>query len=193
GWGVVVWGADLAGNGAGGVGEPVAGNGARSADGGSADPAGGLAAELARWDRAGRRLDELAAGGDLRLGPMLMDAFTHELDLCAALGVAAPADHPAYPPAFDVVVSGLAWSIGSRGLPALQLACEAGSWVARPRPVAGTLTASRYDLYRSLTGRRTPAQIAALEGRGGPSRWLPAVAWGPSRLPGRPAEPTGTG
>src|SRR5262249_34751743 len=130
-WTVLDLVAHVAGNCAAAVRKRVPGNGAGSADAdpgdlvpagtgpgdpAPADPADGLAAELARWDRAGRRLDQLAAGADLRLGPLLMDAFTHELDLCAALGVAAPAEHPAYPAALEVVIGGLGWSIDSHGL-----------------------------------------------------------------------------
>src|SRR5262249_1323262 len=82
--------------------------------------------------------------------------------------VPAPADHPAYPEALDVAASGLDWSISMHGLPAVGLSCEDRSWVAGPgRPVA-RVSGSCHHLYRSLTGRRTPAQIAALDWSAGP-------------------------
>jgi uncharacterized protein (TIGR03083 family) len=168
--------AHLAGNCAGMLGAPATGNGA------------GLAGLLAWWQQTGERVEALAASGELHLDRMLMDAFTHELDLRSALCVAPPAEHPAYPAAFDVVVGGLYWSISMHDLPALRLTCESASWVVgRGRPVA-TLTAPRYHLYRSLTGRRTPAQIAGLDWTADPGRWLPAFYWGPFAAPLRPAE-----
>ena len=163
--------AHLAGNSAGMLGERATGNGA------------GLAELVAWWQRTGQQVERRVARGELEVDRLLMDAFTHELDLRAALGIPPPADHPAYPLALDVVASGLSWSIISRGLPALRLACDLGEWVAGAGEPAATVSAPRYDLYRSLTGRRTPAQIAALAWSSNPDRWLPAFFWGPFSPP----------
>jgi uncharacterized protein (TIGR03083 family) len=176
GWTVRDVVAHVAGNCASMLGEPATGNGA------------GLAGLVAWWQLTGEQVERSAASGALHLDRLLMDAFTHELDLRSALCVAPPEDHAAYPPAFDVVVGGLDWSIGMHGLPALRLTCESASWVVGPgRPVA-TVTAPRYHLYRSLTGRRTLAQIADLDWTADPGRWLPALFWGPFTVPVRPAE-----
>jgi uncharacterized protein (TIGR03083 family) len=139
----------------------------------------GLDGLLEGWRASAERLT-----GDPDVSRLLMDAFTHELDVREALSVPAPADHPAYPLAFEVVVGGLSWSISSRGLPALRLACDGESWVAGSGAPAATVTASRYDLYRSLSGRRTPAQIATLTWTDDPTRWVPAFFWGPFSPPG---------
>ena len=168
--------AHLAANCAGMLGEPAAADGT------------GFADVVAGWQRAAGRMERLAADGAMDIIRMLMDAFTHELDLRAALGVAAPVDHVAYPPALEVVVGGLSWSVSSRGLPALRLVCEDTCWaVGAGRPVA-TVTAPRYHLYRSLTGRRTHAQIAGLDWSADPGQWLPAFSWGPFTAPARPVE-----
>ena len=56
-------------------------------------PAGplGVPALLDRWDDVGAQLDRLLADAGGRSGEvMVMDAYTHELDLRAALGVAPP-------------------------------------------------------------------------------------------------------
>ncbi len=140
----------------------------------------GLDDVLATWAGAAERL---AAGTDLNLGRLLMDAFTHELDLCDALDVSVPDDHPAYPSAFEVVVGGLSWSITARGLPALRVTTDGGRWVAGAGSPAATVTAPRHPLYRSLSGRRTAAQIAELDWTDDPSRWLPAFFWGPFSPP----------
>jgi len=149
----------------------------------------GLAELLDWWQVTGERVESLAAAGSLQLHRLLMDAFTHELDLRVALGVPAPADHPAYPEALDVAASGLDWSISMHGLPAVGLSCEDRSWVAGPgRPVA-RVSGSCHHLYRSLTGRRTAAQIAALDWNADPWQWLPAFYWGPFSEPPQPTEP----
>jgi uncharacterized protein (TIGR03083 family) len=143
----------------------------------------GLAGLLAGWDVTAQRVETMAANGAVDIGRLLMDAFTHELDLRDALGVGVPVDHPAYPPAFDVLAGGLSWSISMRGLPALRLVSEDSAWVAGPGKPVATVTAGHYDLYRSLSGRRTPKQIADLQWSADPSRWLPAFFWGPFAPP----------
>ncbi|MFD0205215.1 MULTISPECIES: maleylpyruvate isomerase N-terminal domain-containing protein [Saccharothrix] len=50
------------------------------------------------------------------------------------------------------------------------------------------LTASRHDLHRTLTGRRSHQQITALDWSGDPSRWLPAFTWGPFAAPTEPGD-----
>jgi uncharacterized protein (TIGR03083 family) len=141
---------------------------------------------LDRWERAATKVEPRIADGSDNVSLLLMDTFTHELDLRAALGVAGPADHPAYPWGFDVVVGGLAWSFESRGLPAVRLVGEDESWVAGTGEPAANVHATRHELYRSLTGRRTAAQIAALQWSGDPSRWLAAFFWGPFSQPTQP-------
>jgi hypothetical protein len=53
---------------------------------------------------------------------------------------------------------------------------------------AGTLSGDRLDLFRSLVGRRSPAQIAALSWTCDPQPWLPAFIWGPFHPPEHPVE-----
>lgn len=162
--------AHLAGNCAGMLGAP-------------APDGAGLADQVTAWSAAARQVESLAQAGGMNIARLLMDAFTHELDLREALGLEPPADHPAYPIAFDVVAGGLAWSITARGLPALRLATNGMSWDAGPGRPAATVTAPRHDLYRCLTGRRTPAEIAALDWSADPAQWLPAFFWGPFSPP----------
>jgi uncharacterized protein (TIGR03083 family) len=146
------------------------------------DP-GGL---LDEWDRLGERVEQLVAeqgGGDV----MLMDAFTHELDLRATMGIPFPTCHPAFEPAFAVVRRGFAGAVESGGLPGLLLRTGDDEWAVGGEPSA-TVTAPGYDLYRSLTGRRTHGQIAALGWSSPPDPWRPAFSWGPFSPPSAPVE-----
>ncbi|WP_433241128.1 maleylpyruvate isomerase family mycothiol-dependent enzyme [Streptosporangium sp. CA-135522] len=158
----------------------------------AAEPLPGSDAALAdlldAWAVAGEQAERLIAGAR-RGGVMTMDAFTHELDIRHALGVPPPAGHPAYPGALDVVVGGFSAEVSRRGLPALSIETAGARWAAggEGRP-AVTLEAGRYDLYRSLAGRRTHAQIARLRWSEDPRPWLPAFAWGPFEPPVRQAE-----
>lgn len=153
-------------------------------------PAGplGVPALLDRWDDVGEDLDRrLAAAGGRSGEIMVMDAYTHELDLRAALGVPPPVEHAAWAPSFEVLVRGFSGSVAGRGLPALRLRTTGGSqWTAGAGRLAATVTAPAHELYRALAGRRSPAQLAALEWTAAPGTWLPAFSWGPFSPPRSP-------
>lgn len=144
---------------------------------------------LAEWAEANDRLDQLLAGGADPLHPMMaFDVFVHELDIREALGTPAPADHPAYPVALDATMSVFGPSLQGRGLPAMRIETPGAEWVAGEGPVGITLSGHRYDLFRSLTGRRTEEQIGRLAWSADPRPWLPAFTWGPFSPPAEPIE-----
>jgi uncharacterized protein (TIGR03083 family) len=147
---------------------------------------------LAQWTRLGTQAEELLSERGGRSGSiMVMDAFTHELDLRYALGVGPPAEHAAFAVAFEVLANGFSASVIHHDLPGLRLSTGETSWsVGDSEPIA-TVTADRYDLYRSLAGRRTPEQITALGWDRDSHRWLPAFNWGPFYPPETPVERSG--
>jgi hypothetical protein len=119
---------------------------------------------------------------------MLMDAYTHELDIRLALGAAWPTDHPAFDGALDLLVSGFAGAVRERGLASVQIELDGQQWLAGDGTPAATVSGHRLDVYRSLAGRRTQQQIAGLDWSADPRQWLPAFEWGPFRPPARPVE-----
>jgi uncharacterized protein (TIGR03083 family) len=143
---------------------------------------------LDRWDAMGEELDGLLAEAGGRSGEiMVMDAYTHELDLRAALGVAPPDEHLAWAPSFEVLVRGFSGSVAGRGLRALRVRSTGGSeWTAGYGRATASLTAPAHDLYRALAGRRSPAQLAVLDWSEAPEPWLPAFTWGPFTPPSFP-------
>ncbi|MBO1413351.1 maleylpyruvate isomerase family mycothiol-dependent enzyme [Streptomyces sp. FH025] len=124
----------------------------------------------------------------LRHTMMMMDAFTHELDIRRTLGAPVPADHPSYPSSLDLVVRGLANSVREHGLPALRIETPGGGWQAGDGEPAATVHGHRHDLLRSLTGRRTHRQISGLTWSAAPEPWLPAFTWGPFDPPAEASE-----
>lgn len=147
-----------------------------------------IGALLARWDSLGSTVDGLLAEARGGRGEILvMDAFTHELDLRGALGVAPPEAHVAWASSFAVLVRGFSGSAGKLELPALKISTTGGEWLTGEDPVA-TVSAEPHDLYRSFAGRRSPDQISALTWSGDPAPWLPAFTWGPFVPPAEPVE-----
>ena len=147
---------------------------------------------LAQWAQLGSAVDVLLADTGGKHGNILvMDAFTHELDIRYALGAELPAAHPAFAGAFTVLTRGFATAVHAHGLPALRLSSGSTQWTVGDGVPAATLTATRYDLYRSLSGRRSHRQITALAWNRDSHRWLPAFTWGPFTPPVAPVEPVG--
>ncbi|MDH6128776.1 maleylpyruvate isomerase family mycothiol-dependent enzyme [Kitasatospora sp. GP82] len=148
----------------------------------------GVAELLVEWEQLAERIEALAERDGRRARVVTMDAFTHEVDLRQVLDAPVPADHPAYPVAFEVLTDGLSASVNANGLPAFSLRAPGAEWtVGEGAPVA-TLRGSRHDLHRSLAGRRTAAQIAALDWSAPAEPWLQAFAWGPFSPPAEAAE-----
>ncbi len=149
----------------------------------------GVAELLEAWERLGAEVELLLSESSGRAGNLLVtDAFTHELDIRYAVGAELPGDHPAFAGGFEVLATGFAAAVTAHALPALRLSTGGTQWtVGEGEPVA-TVTAHRYDLYRSLAGRRTPEQITGLDWDRDSHRWLPAFAWGPFSPPASPVE-----
>jgi len=149
----------------------------------------GVAELLDTWDQLGGEVDLLLADRGDRAGNLLVtDAFTHELDLRYTLRAQLPDEHPAFASAFEVLANGFSAAVASHDLPALRLSTGSTRWTVGLGEPAATVTAHRYDLYRSIAGRRSHEQITALDWDRGSHRWLPAFTWGPFTPPDSPVE-----
>jgi len=145
---------------------------------------------LAAWERLGAEADLLLASRGSRAGNILiMDAFTHELDIRYAIGAEPPSEHPAFPCAFEVLATGFATAVIDHKLPALRLSTESTQWTVGVGEPVATVTACHQDLYRSLAGRRSHPQITGMDWNRDSHRWLPAFTWGPFAPPTSSIEP----
>lgn len=119
-----------------------------------------VTALLAEWEATSPAFEAIMTGvPDAVSGQALFDAFTHEQDLRHALGV---------PGARDSDAAAIAWAwmnnarSGSNG-PAIRIVTEydeTESGGAGPRT---TVRASRFELLRACTGRRTAAEMTAYD------------------------------
>ena len=125
----------------------------------------GLGPLLDEWERSGGRVEAALARAEHsgKGAVLVMDAFTHELDIRLALGVPFPVGHPAF-------------------------RADAWRWVVGTGEPTAVVRGSRTDLYRALAGRRTYRQIEQLTWSIHPGPWLPAFGWGPFRPPDQPVE-----
>jgi hypothetical protein len=149
---------------------------------------------LDEWERLGPAMDELVESlGDAMDPRLVIDEWTHEQDVRGAVGV--PGGDEAELLAWIVRQGAPGWArrAAKRGLPPLEVRC--GGHVFPPEgPAEVVLEIEPYEAARVMTGRRSPAQFAALSwsGTDDPLPYLPALmAFGPAETDitdARPAE-----
>lgn len=153
---------------------------------------------LREFDEHGRALvtmlqrDPAAASNApewMRTAPVA-DLAVHLEDLREALGQETDLGAPVTRLGFAVYRNWLRARIAERALPPLRLSDGHQHWVLGDGEPGATVTAPRADLFRIITGRRSEAQIRALDWVGDPAPYLPVIA--PYPLPSDPP-PSGDG
>jgi hypothetical protein len=113
---------------------------------------------LAEWDDVGPQFEVLLAGAPAEIaGQALFDAATHEHDLRNALGAPGARDS-------DAVDTGWEWIVGARtraGAHAMCFVVEGGEQESGVGDVVARIEASRFELFRAVSGRRTSDEIAS--------------------------------
>jgi uncharacterized protein (TIGR03083 family) len=109
------------------------------------------------------------------------DLATHEHDVRGALSRPGARDSDAIEVGLDFLVTMfLESSLAARSLPALRVRAGERQWVVGGDGDAlAELEAAPFELFRALTGRRSPAQIRGYRWDGDPAVYLPAFDYGP--------------
>jgi len=144
---------------------------------------------LAEWNAQATQLEGVLDSFGPPGRQLVMDAVTHEHDLRGALGAPGERDSDAVVIGLDWLASAYQGAAAAGGLPGLRIVATDGAgatWVPPiERPVVATLSGSSFDLLRSLSGRRSEAEIRALAWDGDVDAVVPSFTWGPFRLPAR--------
>ena len=139
-------------------------------DGAGTDP--WTAAQLAA--RTGRSCDELLeewereAPAFEQILPVikpprpLYDVVVHEQDMRGAVGVLGGRDSEGVSLLFSVARDRLTAAFDEAGLPGLEVETAKGTFVAGTGEVSGRWVVDWFELFRSLCGRRSAAQITVL-------------------------------
>ena len=114
----------------------------------------------------------------------MADLAVHLHDIRGALG--RPGDRDA--PATDIALRFYARWLGRRldegRRPALRLRAGTREWVEGAGDVAAALTADPFELFRTISGRRSPEQARALDWTGDPGPYLAVLS--PYPMPASP-------
>jgi hypothetical protein len=142
---------------------------------------GALVTEWARW---AARLEPMLAGTApppagspawLRSAPVA-DLAVHLHDVRGAL--ARPGDRDALLTwvGLRIYARWLGRRLDQRGRPALRLRAGEREWVEGSGSPAAAVAADPFELFRALSGRRSPAQVRALPWRGDPEPFMDVLS-----------------
>lgn len=103
---------------------------------------------------------------------LLTDLAVHQQDIYGALGLVKDRDEGPVRIGFSSYVGGAHLRIKSADRPSLRFLTEAKEKVAGDGDPAATVRAPRFELFRALSGRRSPDQVRAYEWDGDPEPFL---------------------
>jgi uncharacterized protein (TIGR03083 family) len=106
---------------------------------------------------------------------VVSDIAAHAQDLRGALQLPGDRDSAGVALGLGRYLAGLSQRITAAGLPALRLCTADREHVAGRGLPTATVTASRWELFRALGSRRSPAQIRALSWSGDAGIYLPLL------------------
>jgi len=141
---------------------------------------------VAEWMEVAPQVEALAGSFPGPIGEQwVTDLTTHEHDIRTALARPGARDSAGVEMGVGfVVTAGLDSSVSEHALPPLEVRAGDSSWVAGAGAgvaveAAGTLEGSSFELLRTLTGRRSAAQIRDLRWTVDPEPYIPAFQFGP--------------
>lgn len=149
----------------------------------------GIAGLLERWAATAPVIDSLGGVVPGQVASQLVfDAVTHEHDLRAAVARPGGRDSSAVVVGFGFVQQMLQARAAAGSVPPLVLHVEDADLLVGDALVgsSNSVRASRWELLRSFSGRRSAAQVAALDWRGDPTPYLLAPAGSPFSAPAVP-------
>ncbi|HMG25892.1 MAG TPA: maleylpyruvate isomerase family mycothiol-dependent enzyme [Acidimicrobiia bacterium] len=124
---------------------------------------------LEEWDTEAAKVEAvMATVPEVAMGQMTMDAATHEQDIRGGLERPGARDCDAVAIGFDWGVALLA-SMADQADTTLLIETDAGSAMAGSGARQVGLRVERYELFRTMTGRRSADQIRAFDWDGEPA------------------------
>jgi uncharacterized protein (TIGR03083 family) len=135
---------------------------------------------LDEWERAAEVVAPMMRGdvpwpGDVvpfAAHILVTDVGVHQQDVYGALGIVADRDSAPVRIGFSTYATGAGIGLSATGAPSLRLVTEHKEVVAGSGEPLATVTASRFELFRALSGRRNPDQVRAYDWEGDPEPFL---------------------
>jgi uncharacterized protein (TIGR03083 family) len=145
---------------------------------------GPVQVQLAEWAASAAALEPMLAGTNppppgapaWLVSAPVADLAVHLHDVRGALHLPGDRDAPASTLGLRIYASWLGQRLRQSGRPALRLRTWDHEWVEGSGPPAAELTADPFELFRTLSGRRSLDQVRALAWDGDPEPYLDLLA-----------------
>jgi hypothetical protein len=106
----------------------------------------------------------------------VLDVGCHLHDLRHALDQPGDRDAPTTTMAFALTRGWLGMRLDRAGLAGLRMRSPDRDWILGHRPVGMAVGGDRFDLFRSITGRRSHAQVLRLDWDDDPAAYLDVLS-----------------
>lgn len=104
---------------------------------------------------------------------LLTDVTVHQQDIFGALGIERARESAPIKIALSGYIATMGWRLASTALAPLRFDLGEKSYVAGEGEPTTTVRGSRYELFRAMSGRRSPEQIAAYDWDGDAEPYIP--------------------
>lgn len=104
---------------------------------------------------------------------ILTDAAVHQQDIFGALDIERAREDAPIRIGLSGYIATMGWRLAAAGLPPLRFDVGDKSYTAGDGEPTTTVRASRFELFRAMSGRRSPEQIAAYEWDGEAEPYIP--------------------
>lgn len=104
---------------------------------------------------------------------VLTDAAVHQQDIFGALGIQRDREGVPIKIALSGYIATMGWRLMAAGIPSLRFDLGEKSYVAGDGEPAATVRGDRWELFRAMSGRRSPEQIAAYDWEGDSEPYIP--------------------
>ena len=135
---------------------------------------------LQEWDTSGSEVAAMMRGekpwpeGNFPFADriLLTDATVHQQDIFGALGLQRGHDSAAIKIGLSGYIATMGWRLSSAGIPPLRFDLGEKTYTAGEGEPGATVTASRFEFFRAMSGRRSPEQIKAYKWHGDPAPYV---------------------
>lgn len=136
---------------------------------------------LQEWKRSGTEMVTMMRGEKPWPEGMLVfvdrilvtDATVHQQDIFGALGINQAREAAPIKIALSGYIATMGWRLSATGLPPLRFDVGDKSYVTGEGEAGATVSATRFELFRAMSGRRSPEQIAAYGWEGDAEPYIP--------------------
>ena len=122
-----------------------------------------------------------AAAGPEMAVLLISDLATHDLDVRGAFADTSTRESATVDLVLDSYVTNLGTRLDAAGAPALRVVGDGAERLAGSGEPVATVRATRFELVRALSGRRSSEQIRAFDWEGDPEPFIASFAQYPMR------------